>query len=619
MAEKYKQSYSEHEQANKVIDSPTVKTSETGDKKEQQDIRLVMGLLEQGKSEKKSIMADWDERYKFYNDEQWPKDRPKSKSSPVINVIKMTIQSMLPILTDTRPGFNVLPEEPNDFNFAELLEKTTQSWWEKRGMDHTLIEVLTDECIYDAGILKVIWNEELMQGIGDIDCKVIDPRNILVPHDARDFDKQCSWVIELMDRSVGELKRKFPDKADIIKADSDENTEGEVKSEGIKIQSPIDKHSNSNTNNKHSTAENDRKMCKVAECWIDDDAVVEFEEEDNEGNKKKKFKKEYPNGKLIIFLVNQKRVLISTANPYKHGGKPYIRFVDMINPRKFWGDGEVRQLMGIQKAINKTMANIIDTMNLMSNHIWLNEKDSGVDSNKIRNGIGMVLEPNAGKSGAISRLSAPPVPEYILNLYNQLMQVAEKISGSSEITQGRRPKGVTAAAAIETIQEAANTRIRLKERNMQVSLSQLGSMVIQLMMQYYTTPRVTRLTGKDGWPEYFEFFVDNADEDRIQSNTQRYTYNEEKNGYDKIGDFEVGSPSKGIFDVQVIAGTALPHEKAQRVNIAFKLFEQQVIDAEELLTRLEYPDKEKILKRMEEKKQAELQQAMAMQAQQGQV
>jgi hypothetical protein len=458
--------------------------------------------------------------------------------------------------------------------------------------------------IYDAGIVKITWDKELLDGIGDVKWDVIDPRDIYIPPQARDFDKDCPWVIQLTKRSVGELKIMFPQHAQRIKPDSEQKTTEEIKgiSTDITIVSPIDKKTNNPSNPMPSQTTDDRALATVAECWLEDTSLEEYEEENEV-----KFKKRFPKGKVITVLPYQKLLLQAVENPYRHGKKPFVRFVDTLLPRKFWGEGEVKDLMGLQRIINKVLSIIIDYMNFMGNPIWKVGKGTGVDPNKLTNQIGLILEINEGKLGEVQRDIPPPLPQYIISFYDMMIRASETTSGSSEITQGRKPVGVTAASAIETIQEASQTRIRLKERNLQVSLSQAGRFVIALMMQYYTSPRVARITGKQIWPEYFEFYVEDLpEENKVKYTKKGYKFDETQNRY--IEDALVEGISKGVFDVKVLSGTSLPFAKAQRSNIAFKLFDSKVIDPEELLTTLEWPDKEKVLKRIQDAAAAAAQQ-----------
>ena len=574
---------------------------------DQQEVKLVLALLDQGKQAKTDVVKDWDKRWDFYCGTQWDQGRPAYKSSPVYNIIRSSIQAILPILTDAHPGFNVIPEEPADYSFADTLSKLTESWWDKSSLDHTLIEIIMDSFIYDAGIAKITWDPDLQDGIGDVKMDCVDPRDIYIPPQARDFDKDCPFVVHLTKKSVGELKIKFPDKASLIKPDADTKTQEENKSQNktdVTLISPIDKKS-SISNSMPSSGGDDRSLATVAECWIEDNTLEEYQEENEI-----KFKKRYPRGKVITILPFQRVLLQSVENPYKHGKKPFVRFVDTILPRKFWGQGEVQDLMGIQRIINKTLSIIIDYMNFMGNPVWKIGKGSGVDPNKVTNQIGLVLEINDGKLNDVQREIPPPLPQYIISFYDMMIRAGETVSGASEITQGRKPSGVTAGSAIETVQEAAQTRIRLKERNLQVSLSQCGRMVIALMMQYYTQPRVARLTGTDVWPEFFEFFVEDLpEESKIKYTKKGYKFDEAQNRYIE-GETTQGI-SKGIFDVKILSGTALPFAKAQRSNIAFRLFDSKVIDPEELLKTLEWPDKEQVLKRLQD---AQMQQQGAQNA-----
>lgn len=578
-------------------------------KKDQAEIKMVLDLLRDGKAAKSDVSKDWDTYWEFFNDEQWGKKRPANKSNASLNIIKVTINSLLPILTDAKPGFNALASDPTDHQFAQIVSQLTESWWEKKELNSVLIEVLMDAMIYSAGIMKVTWDKDSEMGIGEVKTEVIDPREIYVPYNARDFDRNCPWVIHLMNKPIGELKRKFPNKADVITGDSKkDDSEKESSKTKVTLVSPVDQEPSVKNQSTEDSANDIREEALVAECWMDSEAIEEYWEENKEtGEKEKKFKKKYPQGKVITILVNKKILLSEVKNPYNHGKKPFIRFIDTIIPRRFWGEGEAKPLLSTQKLLNKTLANIVDYMNMTSNPWIITEKGNGVNINRLTNSYGLVIQTNADKINTIKRDIPPPLPPYIKDFYNTLREAAETISGASDITQGRRPIGITAAAAIETVQEAAHTRVRLKERNLQVSLGQLGRMVIALMMQYYTAPRVTRITGKDGWPEYFEFFVEPLEDGNIRFNKTSYEWDEENQKYIVNEKVQQGKPSKGIFDIKVLSGTSLPFAKAQRSNLALRLHEAAAIDQEELLESLEWPNKEDVLRRMQEKAEADAQ------------
>jgi hypothetical protein len=58
---------------------------------------------------------------------------------------------------------------------------------------------------------------------------------------------------------------------------------------------------------------------------------------------------------------------------------------------------------------------------------------------------------------------------------------------------------------------------------------------------------------------------------------------------------------RGKFDVRVTTGSSLPFSKAEKEQRLLNLFDRQIIDAEEVLKSLEYPNYEALLQRMEQK------------------
>jgi len=564
---------------------------------EKADVDLVFKFLEQAKKDREKYDKDWDRWEKYYDGQQWEQQRPAGKAMPVANVIRRTIQSIFPIMTDAKPGFDVLAKTPMDYNFADLLSTLIHGWWGIRAMNNTLVNTIMQCLFYNVGIQKVVWDEELEGGLGDVRVDDIDPRDIFVAKNTIDFDKNCPFVIHRMWKPLGELKRLFPEKAKYITL-TGEDKEKQAKritsyDGNVQVVSPIDKKAKYPLSTDNSSGDSD--IVEIYEAWINDNTLVEEDLKDEDGTTKRVSKKRFPLGKIITVTAN--RVLLqSSGNPRKDGRKPFIRYVDMIRPNRFYGDGEIEQLYEVQKMINRTLALIYDCMNLMGNPVWVVDTSSGVDTDKLSNLVGMIIEKNPGSE--VKRDMAPPVPGYIVDFYKEIMKLADETSGIHDVTQGRAPTGITAASAISELQEAAQTRLRPKERNLNTSLTQLGHLIINTMMQYYTTTRVVRVTKKSGWPDFFEFYFKDS-EQGTQYVKREYRYDEEQKKYISAQDWLESGYSKGDFDIDVQSGTSLPFAKDKKQQLALSLYDKKAIDQRDLLDKLDWEKRDETIKRMD--------------------
>lgn len=594
---------------------------------ERREFKMVMDLYSTGKRVRKQYDENWGTYYDFYKGKQWKAKRPSYKASPNINLIRATIHTVLPIMTDTSPGFDVDPRDPTDYKFADLISKAIQVWWERNGLDHTMVEVIMDALMYCAGILKVSWDQDADEGLGDIRVSVVDPHNLFIPDSAEDFDTKCPWVIQRLYMSIGEVKRRFPEAAKKLESSdggttnkADRDQEQKTYSGDITLVSPVDRKSPYGSETTYPASNStDGKEVEILECWMDDDSVEEYQLQNPEtGEMETGWKKKYPTGKVITLLPEKNMILQSKANPYKDGKKPYVRFVDTLIPRQFWGEGEIEPLIEIQKLINKNIAVLVDWMNMMTNPVWIVDNEAGVDPLRLTNQIGAIILKNKGSE--VRREQAPQMPPQMFELYQSFRQLADTFSGIHDVTQGRRPTGVTSGEAINELQQAAQTRIRLKERNLQVSLTQFGYLVVSRMLQYYNEPRMIRITGEKELPSFSEFYVEEVEEDEGS-----YTYTKRDFAFDpQTGtyyprEWETGDQSKGMFDISVKSGTSLPFQKERRGQLARALYKDGVIDQQELLTTLEWPRKEEIMRRMNEEKaqQAEAEQGQQQAAPQG--
>jgi hypothetical protein len=145
-------------------------------------------------------------------------------------------------------------------------------------------------------------------------------------------------------------------------------------------------------------------------------------------------------------------------------------------------------------------------------------------------------------------------------------------------------------------------------------LQDLGKLYLNRVFQFYTTPRVVRLTNDQESEKYFRFHVEqrpdeNGDEKLI---ARVKGFNKMTDGSFKEDLQEKEMEVMGNFDVRVTTGSSLPFAKEAKTNLALTLFDRQAIDRRELLKSVDYPNWEAVIDRVEE------QEAAAAQAEQSQ-
>lgn len=606
--------------ANKPMDTAQGMPQQVATEDELREIKMIKAWHQEADNAREPYAKQWGERKKAYKGKTWQNQKSSNqKAQPELNAIRIVVQTILPILTDANPGFGVLPKDPTNLKFVQMLSESLENLWDRLGMPIRIVEVLMDQSVLDCGILKVYWNPDLEDGRGDIDIEVKDPENIWVNKGAIDFDRECKYVIERVNKTVGEWKRLFPHKADLIKADS--TSEQKQKDEAarptaeVTLVSPVDQDKNK-TADPGNPIGDDNGYAEGWEVWYLDESTEEYELEKKEpGMPEKGYRKKFPNGHLTTILPHQKIVLQSTQNPNEGPNfNPYVKFVDTVMPRDFYGEGLVESLMDIQKMLNKVAQTIAEYLRLMCNPIWILDKNSGVKPDQITNKVGLVIQKEPGTE--VRRDIPPPIPNYVFEFFRLLQAFINEVSGVHDVTQGRKPAGVTAAEAINELQEAAHTRVRLKERNMTVSLSKLARLTIAIMLQRYRAARYQRVAGNDSEPPAFvEFEIDELPEEsgqpgnRLQIKRRNHVYDPRLQQY-VPSKLETAQAVKSLFDVKVQAGTAMPFAKAQRGNLALKLFQDKAIDQEALLDALEFPKAQEIMQRMEAKALQEAQAAM---------
>jgi len=293
---------------------------------------------------------------------------------------------------------------------------------------------------------------------------------------------------------------------------------------------------------------------------------------------------------------------------------------------------EVEQLEGPQKTFNKLISFALDVLTLMGNPIWMIPSSSGVDPENLTNRPGLNVEYDGDNPPR--REEGVQLQPYVLQLADKMADWFDSIGGSQDVTRGVQPTGVTAASAIDSLQEAAQTRVRQKARNLDYYLQDVGRHWLSRTMQFRTAPQMYRLTGQDGVQKYFKMHVEKFDKTEAQQqpvvdemgqmvvdpatgqpimqevqvptgetghrfNVQPYN----ENGMTDPTQMKVYE-MRGKLDVKVVTGSSLPFAKAERAQKLLNLFDRGIVDDEEVLKGSDYPNWQAVHQRVMEKKMA---------------
>jgi hypothetical protein len=498
--------------------------------------------------------------------------------------------------------------EPGDIEFAEILNQVCEADWSRYNWLAQLTEMVYDGNILGTGIGGMYFDPKKENGQGAACFESEDPFYHFPDPAAKNFGHNMKYHIKAEPKTIEEIKSSYPNgkyvKADVINIAKMDVTDKDK----VRVKSPVQASVIADGTQQYDNEETPQAL--VITLFLDSE--FEIEEKAVEGavidgvaDIKYVQQKKYPTGRKIV--IADKVVLESGANPDDLGKMPFARMQNYVNQRQFWGISDIEQLESPQKVFNKLISFSLDVLTLMGNPVWKVGSSAGVDTENLFNQPGLIIE--ADDISQIQREEGVQLQPFVLQLIDRMKVWFDDVSGNQDVSRGAKPDAVTAASAIQSLQEAAQTRIRQKSRNLDSCLQDLGQLYQSLVLQNYTAPRVFRLTNKDGSMKFFKFHVEHQEDGTKMARYRPFDQGEDGKHYEGQ---EKSVEIKGMLDVKVNTGSTLPFAKADEQNKAFQLFDRGIVDEEEVLKRLDYPNWESVLQRVMQRK-AEMAQQQAMQ------
>jgi hypothetical protein len=484
-------------------------------------------LWKKARAARAKLEPEWFMCLAFYAGNQWvawdgkqlfKPPMPKNRITVVDNRIQPAVRTEIARLTRSRPIFTVSPNSADDMdvNASKLGEGIMKYVWKHLNLQELSLKAVHWSRICGAGFLKCFWDSSLgdstevlmgpggnvLQGQdgrpmkpgmlpdipgvvvkrisqGDLRVEVRSPFQMFVDPLADSFS-EAEWVIEESVKSAEYVQRRYgvevtpdtPANPGLVEARMGGSTflPGQTAYKGVKVR---------------------EYWCKPCATHPEGRRAVWVTSSDGRDGKR-------PNSKLLL----------EDDKPFDP--MPYVMLKGIEIPGRLWPTSVAEQLRGPQTELNKLKSQIAENRNRVGNPTIVASEQAVRDPDKFVASMtlpgGVCWIDDIGSPNAMPKiLEAPQLPNYVVEEIQRIEESIAEISGQHEVTSAQVPPGVTAASAINLLQESDNTRLAPAVYDYEQQLGKLGQKLLKLVGRYYTDARTIRLGGDNGAWEIFDF------------------------------------------------------------------------------------------------------------------
>ena len=273
---------------------------------------------------------------------------------------------------------------------------------------------------------------------------------------------------------------------------------------------------------------------------------------------------------------------------YKINKYPFVMAPCYPLEGRVWGMGDIELLKPVQDLINDLDDQIRRNARLLGNIQKVIAVSSGINPNQWTNEAGLNIP--ARDIDGFRIIQPPEVPAYIQNRRDTARdRETQMISGRTDVVEGRRPGSLRAASAIMALQEAGMKRVVLKKLMSQQALSEVFTLVIDYITEYWTSEQeigtdVTRFA-----PEYTSEGEESDETDDIDSDEVLWFRGSDLNEIEIMDkeDEVIPTDEGGVmtkradFDITVNIGAGFANNKAFLYQAVIEQAQYGIITREE--------------------------------------
>lgn len=368
------------------------------------------------------------------------------------------------------PEPNILPREESDKGEASMLTSIIPCVMEQNDFEATYSDVAWQKLKTGTGVYKVVWDSSKLNGLGDITITKVNLLNLYWEPGITDIQRSRYFFhTELMDKDL--LQEMYPELKDKLDGQSFLSTKFLY----------------------DDTVSTDGKIT-VIECY--------YHKYVN-GRKTLQYVK-YVNDQVLNATENDPQ--LSVSGLYDHGMYPYV--FDALFPIEGspCGYGFVDICRNPQTCID--LLNTAFVKNAMAGSVprYFKRADGGINEEEFLDLTKSIVNVN-GNLGEDSLRQIPfqALDSVYVSYLDRVIQELRETSGNTETATGTTSGGVTAASAIAALQEASGKGSRDSNLAAYRAYTEIVSIIIELIRQFYDLPRQFRIVGQYGMQKFISY------------------------------------------------------------------------------------------------------------------
>lgn len=415
---------------------------------------------------------------------------------------------------DNIPEPSVLPREQGDEECARQLSLLLPAVFERCGFEKLYSDGWWYKLKNGTACQAVVWDPALEDGRGDIAIRNVDILNLFWQPGIKELEESANlFYVSLVDKE--QLCEMYPGLKDGI---SEETVN-------------VEKYRTDDRTDDSGKAE-----------------VVDW------------YYKKTAGGKKILHYCRfcGDKVLYSSEDDesckdgfYSHGRYPFVIDPLFTQEGTPCGFGYIDVMRDAQTYIDKLSQVVLEHTVQMSRKRYFIRQNSSVNEAEFADRRNMFVHVAGSLTNDdIREIKTEPLDSAVMSALSFKIDELKETSGNRDFSQGSTSGGVTAASAIAALQEAGSKLSRDMIKGTYFAFQQVCYLIIELIRQFYDTPRSFRITG--GYAAF-----DNS---------------EIKSRREELFGVELGE-KKPVFDIVCTAAKKSPFSKAAQNELAKQLFQ----------------------------------------------